>query len=106
MGAMLARSALAGFLGGMGDAVRSSTMDYQTTALGTQTQVWSGTDTRNIVRGGIGGGISKSAEQLEKFYLQLAQQTLPIIQVGATKTVTVVISEGVNLEVKNAAIIE
>ena len=105
MGAMLARSALAGFLGGMGEAVQTSSMDLQTSALGTQTQVWSDTDTKNIMKGGIGGGISKSADQLEKFYLQLAEQTLPIIQVGATKTVTVVISEGINLEVKNAAII-
>ena len=101
MGALLARSALAGFLGGMGDAIRSSTMNLQTTALGTQQQIWSNTDTKNMVRGGIGGGISEAGKDLEKFYLQLAQQTLPIIQVGATKTVTVVISEGVNLEVKN-----
>ena len=105
MGAMLARSALAGFLGGVGEAVQSSSMDFQTTAMGTQTQIWSDTDTKNMVKGGIGGGISKSAEQLEKFYLQLAEQTLPIIQVGATKTVTVVISEGINLEVRDAAII-
>ena len=105
MGSMLARSALAGFLGGMGEAVQTSSMDFQTTALGTQTQLWSDTDTQNIVKGGIGGGISKSADQLEKFYLQLAEQTLPIIQVGATKIVTVVISEGINLEVKDAAII-
>ena len=105
MGAMLARSALAGFLGGMGEAVKTSSMDFQTSALGTQTQLWSDTDTKNIVKGGLGGGVSKSADQLEKFYLQLAEQTLPIIQVGATKTVTVVISEGINLEVKNAAII-
>jgi len=105
MGAMLARSALAGFLGGMGEAVQTSSMDLQTSALGTQTQVWSDTDTKNIVKGGMGGGISKAADQLEKFYLQLAEQTLPIIQVGATKTVTVVISEGINLEVKDATII-
>jgi len=101
MGALLARSALAGFLGGMGDAIRSSTMNLQTTALGTQQQIWSNTDTKNMVRGGIGGGISEAGKDLEKFYLQLAQQTLPIIQVGATKTVTVVISQGVNLEVKS-----
>jgi len=105
MGAMLARSALAGFLGGVGDAVRSSSLDLQTTALGTQTQVWSKTDTENLVRGGIGGGISQASKDLEKFYLQLAQQTLPVIQVGATKTVTVVISEGAKLEVKNAEVV-
>jgi conjugal transfer pilus assembly protein TraB len=92
-------------MGGMGEAVKTASMDIQTSALGTQTQVWSDTDTQNVVKGGIGGGISKSADQLEKFYLQLAEQTLPIIQVGATKTVTVVISEGINLEVKDAAII-
>lgn len=105
MGSLLARSVLAGFLGGMGEAVQSSSMDFQTSAMGTQSQIWSDTDTKNIVKGGIGGGISESADQLEKFYLQLAEQTLPIIQVGATKTVTVVISEGINLEVKDAAII-
>ena len=101
MGAMLARAALAGFLGGVGDAVQSSAMNTQVTALGTTTQVWKSTDTKNILRGGIGGGISEAANELQKFYLQLARQTLPIIQVGATKTVTVVISEGVNLEVKS-----
>jgi len=104
MGAMLARSALAGFLGGFGEAVRSSAMSYQTTALGTQTQVFSSTDASHIARAAIGGGISETTKNLQKFYLQLAQQTLPIIQVGATKTVTVVISEGVKLEVKNAKI--
>lgn len=101
MGAMLARAALAGFLGGVGDAVQSSALNTQVTALGTTTQVWKKTDTTNIIRGGIGGGISGAANELQKFYLQLARQTLPIIQVGATKTVTVVISEGVNLEVKS-----
>ena len=101
MGAMLARAALAGFLGGVGEGVKSSAMNTQVTALGTTTQVWKSTDTKNILRGGIGGGISEAAKELQKFYLELARQTLPIVQVGATKTVTVVISEGVNLEVKN-----
>jgi len=101
MGAMLARAALAGFLGGVGEGVKASATTTQTTALGTQVQLWTNTDTKNILRGGIGGGISEAAKELEKFYLELARQTLPIVQVGATKTVTVVISEGVNLEVKN-----
>ena len=101
MGTMLARAALAGFLGGVGEGVKASAMTTQTTALGTQVQLWTNTDTKNILRGGIGGGISEAAKELQKFYLELARQTLPIIQVGATKTVTVVISEGVNLEVKN-----
>jgi len=104
-GALLARSLLAGFIGGVGEAVRSSAMTYNTTEFGTQTQMFSSNDAENIAKAGIGGGISEASKNLQKFYLQLAEQTLPIIQVGATKIVTVVISEGVKLEVKDAKVL-
>ena len=104
MGTMLARTALAGFLGGVGQAVQASSINYQQTPYGTQ-QIWSDNDTTTVIKGGIGGGISEPAQQFEKFYLELAQQTLPIIQVGATKIVTVVVSDGLNLEGKNEALI-
>ena len=32
--------------------------------------------------------------------MELARQTLPVIEVGATKPVTLVVSEGTNLEIK------
>ncbi|MBL0700135.1 MAG: TraB/VirB10 family protein [Desulfosarcina sp.] len=104
MGSMLARSALAGALGGIGEAMQNSSFDYQTTALGTQ-QIFSQDDTTNITRGAVGGAISGASKDLQKFYLQLAEQTMPIVEVGATKTVTLVISEGINLEVKEANIL-
>ncbi len=104
MGSMLARSALAGALGGIGDAMQESSFDYQTTALGTQ-QIFSQDDTTNITRGAFGGAISGASKDLQKFYLQLAEQTMPVVEVGATKTVTLVISEGVNLEVKETNIL-
>ena len=104
MGSMLARSALAGALGGIGDAVRSSSYDYQTSPLGTQ-QIFSDSDPASITRAAIGGAITGATKDLRKFYLQLAEQTMPIVEVGATKTVTLVISEGVNLEVKEANIL-
>jgi len=105
MGSMLARSALAGALGGIGDAVRGSSYDYQTSPLGTQ-QIFSDSDPANITRAAIGGGITGATKDLQKFYLQLAEQTLPVVEVGATKTITLVISEGVNLEIKEANILQ
>ena len=57
-------------------------------------------DTNNIIKSGIGQGISTAAGELQKFYLQLAEQTLPVIEVGATKNCTLVVSEGVTLEIK------
>ena len=39
-------------------------------------------------------------KDIEKFYMELAHQTMPVIEVSAAKPVTLVISEGVNLEIK------
>lgn len=100
MGMHIARSALVGFISGFGEAFES-TMDVSLNPLtGTTTKMWSEEDTKSVIRKGAGQGISQAADQLQKFYLQLAGQTLPVIEVGATKSVTLVISEGVELEIK------
>lgn len=101
MGIHIARSALAGFLAGFGEAVETTTSDISFNPLtGTTTQMWTEEDTKAVTKAGIGKGISEAAKELQKFYLQLAEQTLPVIEVGATKSVTLVISEGVNLDIK------
>ena len=100
MGAHLARSLLAGFVAGIGEGVQLSTRKTAFDANNNATSIISSTDIANISRSAIGGGISSAATELQKFYLQLAEQTLPVIEVGATKDVTVVISEGVHLEIK------
>ena len=96
MGSFLARSMVAGFLQGFGNAYSSSGLTLTTTAAG-QVQTL---DPKNAVRSGIGKGISKGAEDLSKFYLELARQTFPVIEVGAGKRVTMVIEEGVDLEIR------
>jgi conjugal transfer pilus assembly protein TraB len=53
-----------------------------------------------MLQAGAGGGISSAAQQISKFYLELARQTMPVIEVGAVRDVTLVISEGVELEIK------
>jgi conjugal transfer pilus assembly protein TraB len=53
-----------------------------------------------VVRAGVGGGVATAANELQKFYLELAKQTMPVIEVGATKSITVIVSEGVDLVIK------
>jgi conjugal transfer pilus assembly protein TraB len=96
MGAMLSRSLLAGFFQGLGDAVKAASLTSTISPLGT-TQTVSGNE---IGKEAVGSGIAQAAHDLQKFYLDLAKNTLPVIEVGATKRVTVVISEGVDLDVK------
>ncbi|HIP39920.1 MAG TPA: conjugal transfer protein TraB, partial [Desulfocapsa sulfexigens] len=67
-----------------------------TSALGTTTTV----DSSQIAKYSVGGGLSEGASNLSDFYLTLAKQATPIIEVRAAKQITVIISEGKELEIR------
>jgi conjugal transfer pilus assembly protein TraB len=96
MGSMIARSMIAGFFGGVGDVIRSSATTTAISPLGT-TQTIGAAD---LAKAGVGNGLANGFKDIEKFYMELAHQTMPVIEVSAAKPVTLVISEGVNLEIK------
>ncbi len=96
MGAATARTIVAGFFGGMGDMLKSTATTQSTSALGTTTTV----DSSQIAKYSIGGGLSEGAASLHDFYLSLAKQATPVIEVGAAKEITVIISEGKELEIR------
>ena len=58
------------------------------------------TDPDTLAKAGIGQGIVNVAEDLQKFYLKLAEQSLPVIEVHPTKNITIVISEGVDIAIR------
>jgi conjugal transfer pilus assembly protein TraB len=99
MGSMIARSMLAGFFGGAGDAIKASATTLAVSPLGTTQTV----DPKDIAMSGVGSGLSSGFKEIQKFYMELAKQTMPVIEVGATKPVTLVISEGINLDIKKIA---
>ena len=96
MGAAVARSLFAGFVAGFGDAVAASTTVTSVSPLGT-TQSF---NTDEAAKAGAGKGIAQAGHDLEKFLLDLGKQAVPAVEVGAMRPVTVVISEGVDLEIK------
>ena len=96
MGAATARATVAGIFGGAGDWLKAASTTTSTSALGS-TQTVDGSD---VVPYALGGGLSEGADTLRDFYLDLARQTTPVIEVGATKEITVVISEGKDLQIR------
>jgi conjugal transfer pilus assembly protein TraB len=96
MGAAVARSLFAGFVAGFGDAVAQSTTITSISPLGT-TQTF---NTDEAAKAGVGKGLSQAGHDLQRFLLDLGKQAIPAIEVGAMRPVTVVISEGVDLEIK------
>jgi conjugal transfer pilus assembly protein TraB len=96
MGSAIARSLVAGFAVGFGDALNASAITTSVSGLGvTQTL-----DTDRAVKAGTGRGVAQAGRDLQKFLLDLGKQAVPVVEVGAMRPVTVVISEGVEIEVK------
>ena len=98
-GAALARSFIAGTISGISQSVENTFGETSTSALGTVRTLNAG----DAAKTGIAGGLSKSSDKLTDFYLDLARQAGPIVEVGAAKEVVVVIQEGVTLEIKPSA---
>jgi conjugal transfer pilus assembly protein TraB len=98
-GAALARSFIAGTISGIAQTVETTFGSTSTSALGSVRTLDSG----EAAKTGIAGGLSKSSDKLTDFYLDLARQAGPIVEVGAAKDVVVVIQEGVTLEIKPSA---
>ncbi|MDE1917875.1 MAG: TraB/VirB10 family protein [Sphingomonadales bacterium] len=98
-GAALARSFIAGTVSGFASAVENTFGSTSTSALGSVRTL----DAGDAAKTSIAGGISKSSDKLTDFYLDLARQAGPIVEVGAAKDVVVVIQEGVTLEIKPTA---
>lgn len=96
MGSLIARSMVAGFFGGMGEGLAATSTITATSPLGTTQTIPSG----DIIRYGAASGVGQAFKDVQKFYLDLARQTLPVIEVGATKEITLVIEEGTLLDIR------
>jgi len=98
-GAALARTFIAGTISGISQSIEGTFGSTATSALGNVRTL----DPGDAARSGIAGGLGKSSDKLADFYLDLARQAGPIVEVGAAKDVVVVIQEGVTLEIKPGA---
>lgn len=95
-GATLARSFIAGTIAGISQSVEGTFGSLSTSALGNVRSL----DAGDAAKAGIAGGLGKSSDKLTEFYLDLARQAGPVVEVGAAKDVVVVIQEGLALEIK------
>ena len=93
-GQLLANALLAGIVGGIGQGVSSASTTYSTSALGTIASA-SGAD---AFRAGVGSGVGKALDRLASYYIKLAENTFPVIEIDAGRQVDVVITKGVRID--------
>ena len=97
-GQMLANALLAGVVSGIGQGLAISSTSYSTSALGTVATA-SGSD---AFVAGLGTGVGKALDRLAQYYIKLAENTFPVIEVDAGREVDVVITRGVRIDVPMA----
>jgi conjugal transfer pilus assembly protein TraB len=93
-GQMLANALRAGVASGIGHAFAAANATVSTSPLGavsTQTGP-------EAFRAGLGFGVGQALDRLAQYYIKLAEQTFPIIEIDAGREIDVVITKGVRIE--------
>jgi conjugal transfer pilus assembly protein TraB len=93
-GQMLANALLAGVVSGIGQGVATASTNVSSSALGTVAQL-SGQD---ALRAGMGSGVGRALDRLAQYYIKLAENTFPIIEVDAGREIDVVITKGSRID--------
>ena len=97
-GQMLANALLAGVLGGLGQVFAQSVGSpvLSTSSFGAVATI--SPDRTELVQRGLGIGVGRALDRLAQYYIKLAEQTFPVIEVDAGREVDVVITKGVAIE--------
>ena len=93
-GQMLANALMAGVVSGIGQGIATSNTTYSTSALGAVATT-SGSD---ALKAGLGAGVGKALDRLAQYYIKLAEQTFPIIEIDAGREIDVVLTKGVRID--------
>lgn len=93
-GQALANAFLAGVGSGMGQAFRSSYSTTSQSALGATQTVNDGQE----LQAGLAQGVSNSMNMLAKYYIKLAEQIFPVIEVDGGRVVDVILTRGISVE--------
>ena len=93
-GQMLANALLAGVVSGIGQGLASSSTQISSSPLGTITSAAGG----DAFRAGVGSGVGRALDRLAQYYIKLAENTFPVIEVDAGREIDVVITRGVRID--------
>jgi len=98
-GANTARMFVAGMLSGFGEGIEEGNSTGAISPLGGSIETASSSS--QAIRRGMGKGISKASQNLSDVFLELVKQSSPVIEVGPAKAITLSLTEGVYLRIRD-----
>lgn len=96
-GKLIARSLLAGFLEGLSGAFDVNPVPVLSTTSTAETQYQSVYNSKAL-QGAAVAGSSKALERIASFYLKLAQDMFPVLEVDAARRVDLIVTQGFSFE--------
>jgi conjugal transfer pilus assembly protein TraB len=93
-GRALANAFLAGIGSGMGQAFKDSASTISQSALGATQTVNQGQE----LQAGLASGVGSAMSMLAKYYIKLAEQIFPVIEVDGGRVVDVILTKGISIE--------
>lgn len=101
-GALIGRSIIAGFLSGIGEAFGNRGLVTSTSADGSQISGFNGElTTKDIVNQSLGKGVSNAADKIADFYLKMADQISPVIEISANREVEIILTKSMSIDLNN-----
>jgi conjugal transfer pilus assembly protein TraB len=94
-GQLIANSLMIGIGSGIGNAFSQSSAQYTQNALGLAQESF--VDAGDAAIAGLGKGISTTFDRLSKYYIDLAEQIFPVIEVDAGRMVDLVFTSGFSI---------
>lgn len=97
-GQMIARTMVAGFLSGMSEAFDYDPVEVLSTSASNNVEYqsrWS----QDLMKGGFAQGATKSLERVADFYMDLADQMTPVVEITAGRQVDLIVIQGTYLDV-------
>ncbi len=101
-GQMIAQSLIAGTLGGIGQALNRSRVPALNLNPSSGNTLYQDDSISSVTQSGVAGGIGTATNMIAKFYLDMAKETFPVVEVPAGEVVTVIVTRGSNLPLKGS----
>lgn len=99
-GQLIAKSMAAGFFAGIASNMTPQAVPQLNVNPGASTQ-FQMPSIGNAAQAGVAQGISTSATAISKFYLDMAKEMFPVIEIDAMRRVTIILTKGVELNVNS-----
>lgn len=96
-GKLLAETMKVGFLQGLSEFFQFNSRSVTVTDSGAVSSIPKSDELGNSLLGGSFSGVSKALEKVSDYYMDLAEEVFPVIQVSASRNATFVVTQGTKL---------